>query len=292
LLAQACDATIKSRAIQVERTILLQAKPADSTAVLPRPLTDEVMEKIAESFRIPANIALLLYNGPVHLPSDSGEGKRLFAHPSLGALVRVTFDRRGVARTVVLYDETFDANLDSAFVASIVSAFPDSTTSQARAEMVRDTIVVDFVLATEPSVTRKQRAEIDKMIGLNRLLELPIGRIALPHFPDAKAGRRLVSTQRYRSIMPFQAEDLRGAVVSLHAVLDTTGRLGAMWIPEATNQTVVNLTLEDMHQARFVPATIGGCPIPVRVAFRWSWRKGTSRPDSEYRPGSIPPPND
>jgi hypothetical protein len=288
---QKCDATVMSRAIPVERNIVLTAMTADSTARLPRPLIDDVMEKFGAAFQVPANLSLALYHGPTYLPADSGSGNRQYAHPSLHAVVRVKFDRRGVLLRATLFDETFDTRLDSAFVASLGAAFPDSSATALRSEMSRDTLVVDFYLGTEPSITKRQRAEVGRQISLGRLLEMPVARIMLPYFPDAKAARPLPATGP-TSALKYLGGEMIGAITEVHAVLDTAGRFGAIWVSEATNQAAANVEVEHMRMSRFVPATIGGCPVPVRTVFRTRWVRGTTRPDSEYRPGSIPPPHD
>jgi hypothetical protein len=265
----ACDSILRATAVRAERTLVFIATSNKAGGKIPRPFADDLLERMRAAFTLPAKIALPVYNStPGRLPHDSlNSGTADWLYPSTYVFARVTFDTTGTPRQIRLLEWTHDVSLDSAFLVSLRKALADTSVTNRNGRSImpgKDSVVIDIEMSDRGWMSKKALATREARVKKNELLVLPIARVMLPHYPNAKA---VVPVRPKTSPVFPPAMQQRGKTgkVVIGAILDTAGTFVEPWFVESTNRDFEDAVLAWLPDLRPKPATIAGCPVPVRI---------------------------
>jgi hypothetical protein len=258
-----CDtAAVRASAVRAVRTVELVATPALVENRLPRPFTDELVERIAAEFKMPGRIATGLYAGPGRLPTDTAAiGDTTWARPDIYVLARVVVNSSGRRRSIGGRLPGGDVELNEVFFGAVARALEDSSW----ATPTGGTHFIDVEVNVRATATTKEIADRTKAEREQRLVIREVGRISLPHYPNAQPPRVVkAGTLRYPESMRVRNE---AGTAKVAMVQDTSGAIvpGSLWYSEATSAEFLSAVRNFLRGTRYGPMRIAGCPVTARA---------------------------
>lgn len=259
---------LRATAVPVQRTVVLVVSAAARGARVPRPFAEELLARVADQFTLPPRILVPLFAGPGRLPDSLHRSGDDWMRPALDAMVRVVFDSTGRARRTDFLEPTFDAGLDSSFLATVVGSLENVAWVKERlaGQFSGDTLGVDVELNVTAVRKKKEQEAHDRRKRDSMFFELPIASVMLPHYPKGKIAaspRRLDPPLEYPESQRFMNKSGHS---ELHAILDTNGVVlpSSLRFDQSTHRDFDDAVRFWLSAVRYQPSRIGGCPVPVR----------------------------
>jgi TonB family protein len=262
LLLAPCDSTALKKPIAMSiDTLRVTVRGGTGVSKLPQPWVDVLLDELSARLTLPRPLPL-----PVFVFGQDGTPSAHLARSVVNDEVRLTFRRDRHLAEATLTTRSLSDAADLALLTAVRQA-DSAGTLPPLAEDVKwpDKAVVFVALTTQdrPEAIKPAIEQVGRDVAVLRL----------PIYGTATAAKPGPDMRPLRYPQEEQRADVEGDV-TVQYVIDETGGIaqGTMRVLSYSTEGFARSVFEVLRDARYVPATVGGCPVRQLVGSPFQFR--------------------